>query len=206
MSEETGPALGGAAPRETGVDLTRLTDEAAKKSGLLWLRIPGAGTHPVWHVWHDARGDGGGGDDDDDSDSDERSAGPAAYVVSGPDEQPLPWLPEEVEMILRSKDTGGRLLTLRATARRLEPATPAWDTAVEVLRPERLNATGDVAARWAAQNTIHVVTPHGPPLEAPGAYDDGSGAAPVRPGAPATVTRRPWHWRGRAGARRNTAR
>ncbi|PKW26168.1 hypothetical protein [Phycicoccus duodecadis] len=192
MSEESAPPPGEGPPPAVGVDVTRLIDEAAKKSGLLWLRVPGGGTHPVWHVWHD--------------DGDERGSGPAAYVVSGPGEQPLPPLPDEVEMVLRSKDSGGRLLTLHATARRLEPGTPQWDAAVEVLRPERLNATGDVAARWREENTIHVVSPHGRPVEGPGSYDDGSGAAPVRPAAPATVTRRPWHWRGRAGARRNTTR
>ena len=58
---------------------------------------------PAWHVWHD--------------DGDERGPGPAAYVVSGPGEQSLPWLPDDVELILRSKETGGRLLTVRATAR-----------------------------------------------------------------------------------------
>jgi hypothetical protein len=172
------------------VDVTRLIHEAASKSGLLWVRVPGGASHPVWHAWHD--------------DGDERGSGPAAYVVSGPGEQHLPWLPDEVELILRSKDTGGRLITVPATARRLEPGTAEWDAAVDVLRPERLNATGDVAARWRDDATIHVLTPHGRPLEEPGRYDDGSGAAPVRPAAPATARWRPWHWRGRAGARRNT--
>lgn len=184
MTEEAGPP--------PLVDVTRLTNEAANKSGLLWIRIPGGTTHPAWYVWYD--------------DGDERSSGPAAYVVSGPGEQPLPWLPDDVELILRSKDTGGRLLTLHATARQLEPGTPAWDDAVQVLRPERLNAVGDVVTRWREHNTIHVLAPHGRPVEAPGHYDDDSGEAPVRPAAAATVTRRPWHWRGRARARRNTAR
>lgn len=187
MSEEV------AEPRPAdAVDVTRLTHEAATKSGLLWVRVPGGTTHPVWHVWHD--------------DGDERGTGPAAYVLSGPGEQHLPWLPDEVEVILRSKDTGGRLLTMRATARQLEPGSTAWDAAVEVLRPERLNATGEVEQRWREGCTIHVLAPHGRPVEAPGRYDDGSLAAPVRPAAPTTTRRRPWHWRGRARARRNTTR
>lgn len=184
------PGGGAVPPPERVLDVTRLTNEAASKSGLLWIRLPDGSTHPAWHVWHD--------------DGDERGVGPVAYVVSGPGEQPLPWLPDEVEVILRSKDTGGRLLTLHATVTRLEPGTERWDTAVEALRPERLNAVGDVAQRWAEHNTIHVVGPHGRPVEAPGHYDDGSGAAPVRPAPPATARRRPWHWRGRAGARRST--
>ena len=175
-----------------GPNITRLTHEAASRSGILWVRVPGAGTHPVWHVWH---GDG-----------DERGAGPAAYVVSGPGEQSLPWLPEDVELVLRSKDTGGRLLTLRATAREVPPDSPQWDAAAAVLRPERLNGVGDLEERWRASCTIHVLTPHGRPVEAPGGYADDDGAAPVRPAAGTTARWRPWHWRGRAGARRNTGR
>ncbi|WP_216842705.1 hypothetical protein [Arthrobacter sp. NEB 688] len=180
-------------PAPPRVDVTKLVNEAASKSGLLWVRLPEGTTHPVWHVWHD--------------DGDERGTGPAAYVVSGPGEQHLPWLPDEVELVLRSKDTGGRLLTMHATARALEPGTDAWEQAAAVLRPERLNAPGsaeEVLERWRDHNTLHVLTPHGRPGEQPGHYDDGSGAAPVRPAAPATARRRPWHWRGRAGARRNT--
>ena len=97
------------APETPAVDVTRLVNEAATKSGLLWVRVPGGQTHPVWHVWHD--------------DGDERGTGPAAYVVSGPGEQHLPWLPEEVELVLRSKDSGGRLLTMPASARELDPGS-----------------------------------------------------------------------------------
>ena len=171
------------------VNVTRLIHEAASKSGLLWVRLPDGSSHPVWHVWHD--------------DGDDRGTGPAAYVVSGPGEQSLPWLPDEVELILRSKDTGGRLITVHASARELSPDDPAWDAAVDVLRPERLNAMGDTAERWRQSCNIHVLTPHGRLVEGPGSYTDGSGAATVRPTATATIGWRPWHWRGRAGARRN---
>ena len=172
------------------VNVTRLIHEAATKSGLLWVRLPDGGTHPVWHVWHD--------------DGDDRGTGPAAYVVSGPGEQPLPWLPDEVELILRSKDTGGRLVIVHASAREVTPEDAGWDAAVEVLRPERLNAVGDTAERWRQSCTIHLLTPHGRLVEGPGSYGDGSGTAPVRPAATATSGWRPWHWRGRAAARRNT--
>jgi hypothetical protein len=185
MSEE-------AAPEERQVDVTRLTQEAGSKSGLFWVRLPDGSSYPVWHVWHDRE--------------DDRSTGPSAYVVSGPGEQHLPWLPDDVRIVFRSKDTGGRLLTLHATARELDPGSAEWDTAVEALRPERLNATGDVVERWRETCTVHVLAPHGRPVEEPGHYDDGSGAAPVRPATPTTTGWRPWHWRGRAGARRNTAR
>ncbi len=177
-------------PTPPAVDPAKLTAEAATKSGLLWVRVPAGATFPAWHVWHDPGEDGE----------------PVAYVVSGPGEQYLPWLPDEVELVLRSKDTGGRLLTLRASARRLEPGSAEWTAAVDLLRPERLNAVGDVEERWRDSCTVHALAPHGPPIEAPGGYDDGSGAAPVRPAPATTTTWRPWHWRGRAGARRNTSR
>ena len=191
MSEEaTTEAVPGPPPVLPPVDVTRLVHEAASKSGLLWIRIPGGGSHPVWHVWHD--------------DGDERGTGPALYVVSGPGEQSLPWLPAEVEVLFRSKDTGGRLLTVHAAVTELVPEDPAWEAAVEVLRPERLNAVGDVAQRWAASCTIHVLRPHGRLLEGPGAYGDDSGATAVHPSSAATARWRPWHWRGRPASRRGS--
>ena len=166
---------------QSPVNVTRLIHEAATKSGLVWVRLPDGSTHPVWHVWHD--------------DGDDRGTGPAAYVVSGPGEQPLPWLPDEVELILRSKDTGGRLVTVHATAREVTPEDAEWDAAVEVLRPERLNAVGDTAERWRQSCTIHLLTPHGRLVEGPGSYGDGSGRprcvrSPRRPaaGGPGTGT------------------
>ena len=79
-----------------------LLAEAATKSGLLWVDVPGDRAWPAWHVWVDG----------------------AAYVVSGPGEQALPELPESVVLVLRSKDTGGRLLTgCRPRASRSDPRT-----------------------------------------------------------------------------------
>ena len=69
-----------------------LLAEAATKSGLLWVDVPGDRAWPAWHVWVDG----------------------TAYVVSGPGEQVLPELPESVVLVLRSKDTGGRLLRVAA--------------------------------------------------------------------------------------------
>lgn len=182
-----------AQPAPAPVNVTRLVGEAASKSGLLWIRLPDGRTHPAWHVWHD--------------DGDPRGTGPAAYVISGIGEQPLPWLPDEVELILRSKDTGGRLLTVAAAVREVTPASPDWDAAAEVIRPERLNLAGDadsVDARWRSGCTIHVLTPHGRPHEQPGAYADRSGAERISPAKGTTSTWRPWHWRGRPQSRRGT--
>lgn len=171
------------------VDAEKLTGEAATKSGLLWVRLPDGAAFAAWHVWQ--AGDGSQGP-------------PRAYVVSGPGEQYLPWLPDEVEVVLRSKDTGGRLVTRTAAARELEPGSEEWTAAVDLLRPERLNTSGDVVERWRDTCTVHVLVPHGEPVESPGHHDDGSGAAPVRPAPATTASWRPWHWRGRSGARRNT--
>ena len=71
---------------------------------------------------------------------------------------------------------------MHATAREVTPEDAGWDAAVEVLRPERLNAVGDTAERWRQSCTIHLLTPHGRLVEGPGSYTDGSGVAPVPPG------------------------
>ena len=175
--------MSGSPETPSPVNVTRLLAEAASKSGVMWVEVPDGGSHAVWFVWHD--------------DGDPRGAGPAAYVVSGPGEQNLPFLPPEVTVILRSKDTGGRLLRLRATVRELPPTSEEWDAAAEVLRADRLNATGDVMSRWRESAVIHVLTPHGRPDEAPGAYAAESGRLTVSPARGTTARWRPWHWRGR---------
>jgi hypothetical protein len=175
------------------VNITRLVAEAMSKSGILWIRLPGGDTHPAWFVWHD--------------DGDERGTGPAAYVISGIGEQPLPWLPAEVDLLLRSKDSGGRLLTIGATVREIAPTDDAWEAAAAVLRPERLNLVGtteDVDTRWRQGCTIHVLTPHGRPTEQPGAYAAEPGSRRIAPAKAASARWRPWHWRGRPQSRRGT--
>ena len=167
------PAEGTAAP--VPLNVTALFAEAANKSGLMWVQPPDDRAWPFWHAWVDE----------------------TVYAVSGPGEQTLPWLPEEVRLILRSKDTGGRLLRLRATVRELPPTSEEWDAAAEVLRADRLNATGDVLSRWRESAVIHVLTPHGRPDEAPGAYAAESGRLTVSPARGTTARWRPWHWRGR---------
>ncbi len=163
------------AGRASTASVAALVSEAMSKSGLLWIDVRGDRAWPAWHVWDDG----------------------AAYVVSGPGEQPLPWLPEEVGLILRSKDTGGRLLTMRAHTHVLEPGTPEWDKAGELLRSSRLNAIDDSLTRWAMSCTLTALVPFDAPIEAPGAYAAGDPrAAPARTAA-TTTSWRPWHWRGR---------
>ncbi|MGI5167566.1 hypothetical protein ACQEU3_24770 [Spirillospora sp. CA-253888] len=99
-----------------------LVEEAAKKSSLLWLDLPGLPQpRAAWHLWHDG----------------------AIYVLTGGEgEQPLPGLPEadRVRVILRSKDKGGRLLDFTADVQRVEPGTPRWDDVAPLLAKDRLNA------------------------------------------------------------------
>lgn len=167
-------------PPARHVNVTALLAEAAGKSGVVWVEVPGDRAYAVWHVWHDD----------------------AFLVVSGPGEQHLPWLPEEVVVALRSKDSGGRLLRTHARAVVLDPGSEEWTAAAELLRGERLNATGDVLARWAAEGTIHRLTPFGAPAETFLEPDGGDGR--VRPGHASATTGgwRPWHLRGRPQRRR----
>ncbi len=157
------------------VNASALLAEAMSKSALLWVEAPDGRTWGVWHVWSDG----------------------AAYVVSGPGEQTLPWLPDEVRIILRSKDTGGRLLTTRAKATVVVPGTPEWSTAADLLKASRLNAVDDSLTRWAEQCTITALRPFDQPIERPGHYTDESHRAEPVPTPATTASWRPWHWRGR---------
>jgi hypothetical protein len=182
-TEPAAPAAPAAPGSEPAVNITRLLNQAASKSKIMWVEIPGGTTHPVWYVWHD--------------DDDPRGTGPAAYVVSGPGEQSLPWLPETVHLLFRSKDSGGRLLATNASARELAVGTPEWDAAVTLLSADRLNATTDAATAWAQGCTIHVITPHGRPYQSPGDYPTDNGAERIVSAAGTTTGWRPWHLRGR---------
>lgn len=154
----------GSAPRE----VFALVEEGAKKSGLVWVN-----GQAVWHLWMDG----------------------AAYLVcGGAEEQPVP--PGLagggiVEVTVRSKDKGGRLVTWRGRAEVVEPGTDGWDSAVAELRGKRLNAVDaeSTPERWARECTLFRIVPEGAPAEGPGAMPDGSGAAPPRK-TPAT-TRQP---------------
>jgi hypothetical protein len=153
------------------VNVTALLAEAAAKSDIMWVDVPGERVFPVWYAWVTDR----------------------FYVVSGEGEQLLPPLPEVVHLLVRSKDSGGRLVTVTASAHLLTPHTPSWDEAVLALAAKRLNATGDVVARWAESGAVHALHPYGPPVEAPGLQSEDSGRAPVVPAPPTTLRWRPWH-------------
>ncbi|KJS54005.1 hypothetical protein VM98_21920 [Streptomyces rubellomurinus subsp. indigoferus] len=149
-----------------------LLEEAAKKSGLLWVRADGeAHSRALWHAWHDG----------------------AVVVVGGGGEQPLHGLAAGggAEVTVRSKDKGGRLTGWSARVSELAPNTEAWLGAVEELKGKRLNApdTDAIAERWARECRVLRLEPVGALVERPGAMPDGSHAAAPMP-TPAT-TRRP---------------
>jgi hypothetical protein len=160
-----------------------LLAEAAKKSGLLWIDIPGDRAWPAWHAWVDG----------------------TAYVVTGPGEQHLPALPADLAVTFRSKDTGGRLVTVPAHATVLTPGDERWEAATTALKTSRLNSpAGDTVARWATEATVYALTPDGDALEGPGSYSDESGAAQPVPTTATTANWHPWHLLGRPKWRRGT--
>lgn len=150
---------------------TALLGEAANKSAIMWVDLPGDRSFAVWYAWDRDR----------------------FYVVAGQGEQLLPPLPEVVQLILRSKDSGGRLLVVTATAHLLPPHTESWETATDALAGERLNATDDVKTRWAEAGSVYALHPFGPPLSSPGSQPHDSGRLPLVSAAATTVGRRPWH-------------
>ena len=156
-----------------------LLAEAAAKTGLVWLRPQGQSrAWPAWHVWHDG----------------------AVLVVSGPGEQQLPELVGPVEVLLRSKDTGSRLITVLAEAATLTPDDEGWPTAAAALAASRLNSPtspADLPDQWRGAAVITRLRAHGAAIEGPDHYDSASGAGPPAPSDATTSQWRPWHLRGR---------
>lgn len=166
-------------------DLSSILAEAGKKSGLLWIDVPGDRAWPAWHVWLDGTG----------------------YVVTGPGEQHLPPLPADVAVTFRSKDTRALLVTVPARATVVTPQDEQWEAATEALKASRLNSpAGDTVARWASEATVYALTPHGDALQGPGNYSQESGAAQPASTPATTLTWRPWHIKGRPKWRRGTRR
>lgn len=155
-------------PADVPVSVTALLDSAMAGSGVLWIDT-GTRTYAVWYAWDDGSAAGGGG--------------PTAYVVNGPAEQHLPWLPTEVSLVLGNRATGGRALRVRAARQVLDEADPEWVRAVAALRERRLNAPDataeDTERRWRETCTITALRPFGEPLETPDAPETGLAATQV---------------------------
>jgi hypothetical protein len=176
VSESAGQAEAPVAPDVVGA----LVAEAASKGGMLWVR-PRGGSRAwgVWHAWHEG----------------------AVLVVSGPGEQELPELDGDVDLILRSKDTGARLVTVAAVAEVLGLQSDDWADAAEALAPGRLNSAAlpaDLPEHWRTTGArITRIRPTSQASEQPGSYDDASGAAAPAPTSATTSTWRPFHAGGR---------
>jgi hypothetical protein len=152
---------------------------AMKKAGLVWLTWPGHRAFPAWFATVD---------------------GTFVVLTGAQDEQPLPGLADAgtVEVVVPAKPALTRLLRWTANVRRLQPGTDEWTEAAQVLRTERLNASGldDQLDRWATDGELLVLEPTGEVSEQPGRYDESPYTAPVETPAttqgrrPATIHRR----------------
>ena len=170
-----------------------LVAEASRKTALLWLRLPGnAASRAAWHVWHDD----------------------AAYVVhavdAASDEQQLPGLDDadSVEVTVRSKDTGGRVVVWTARPVVVAPEDEGWEAAAQALAGERLNAGNaeTLTQRWAQSARIVRLEPVGGAVEAPGRMSTSPHAAPPQPTPATTRGPLPFVVGGAARARRRRAR
>jgi Phosphoesterase family len=143
---------------------------------LIWIVIEGQDRpRPAWHVWHPGTGPGAPG---------------AAYVVTGPGEQPLPGLAgagRVTVIVMGSQASGGRVAWTAAVTR-VEPGSGEWDEVIGQLVAGRLNAVlaeGETspAQRWAASGAVFRLAPVDPPalVDPPAPVDP---RAPVDPPAP----------------------
>jgi hypothetical protein len=162
-----------------------LVAEACTKSGVVWVKPnDGVRFQLAWHTWH----------------------ADAVHVVYGVDEQMLPLLSGAVEVIVRSKDTGGRVVAFLARAEVLPAGSPEWEAAATALSAARLNAreTAEQRERWASGGLISRLLPVRLLQSSPGDDASPSGAAPVPPNPATTTGRQPWHLGGRPGSRRGS--
>jgi hypothetical protein len=151
---------------------TALIAELAKKSWLCWVSYGDPShAHPVWHAW----------------------VTDAICVVAGGEEQPLPGIEEQAEVvvILRTKTTRERLASCRARVERVRPDHPDWDTIAQALVTGRLNLREPSTApeRWARDSVVVRLVPV-EVVAAPGSQpDDRAAAEPID--SPATTVGRP---------------
>ncbi|MBA0051434.1 hypothetical protein E0L36_11185 [Streptomyces sp. AJS327] len=151
-----------------------LVEEAARKSGFVWVRGPVGPPRALWHVWH---------------------AGAVHLVGGGPVEQPLDGLGLTdgggATVTVRGKEKGARLVVWPARVTELAPEGEEWRAAVAELRGKRLNArdAGTIAERWARECRVLRLEPAGEPSQRPGSMPDASLAAAPLPSE--ATTRRP---------------
>jgi hypothetical protein len=144
-----------------------LVAELARKTAVSWVGHGGR-SYAVWHVWSEG----------------------ALCVVSGGSEQRFPDVAdgERVEVVLRSKDDGGRLVTWVGTTSVVRPGDEAWEPTTAALIGARLNLPdlATAAERWAASSVVRRIVPTGEFVEAPGSLSSDAHLAPP-PQTPATT-------------------
>ena len=130
--------------------------ESAKKSRVCWLSLSGPaggagvggaeGTarppRLVWHAWYDG----------------------ALLVLSGEDQQlPGAGSATSAEVVMRSKDTGARLIGWTGSVEVVDPEDERWEAHATALLAVRLNLPDPAAARarWRTDATILRVVPVG---------------------------------------------
>ena len=140
--EQAGPRLGpGGRPGPDGAAPTAaLAAELARRTAVSWVRHGGR-TRPVWHAWSEG----------------------ALCLVTGGEEQPALDVPDgdEVDVLMRSADTGGLALTWTGRAQVVRPDDPRWAATTAALVAARLNLRDPAGApdRWARSGVVHRVTP-----------------------------------------------
>jgi len=138
-------------------DPLALVAECARRSSVCWLSWEYAAAHGrvrvgerlVWHAWHDG----------------------AIVVVDGDGAQRLDGLADaaEARVTLRSKDTGGRVVTCAVGVLRVDPEDPAWDAHAGALAAVRLNLPEPARTvdAWREGGAVLRIVPQGsgaPPL------------------------------------------
>jgi hypothetical protein len=129
-----------------------LIAEATKRTGLIWITIEGQDRpRPAWHIWRTGTGPESPG---------------AAYVVTGPGEQPLPGLAgsSRVTVIVAGGQADRGRVTWTAAVSRVEPGSGEWDEVIGPLVAGRLNAVlaeGETspAQRWARSGAVFRLAP-----------------------------------------------
>jgi hypothetical protein len=132
-----------------------LIAEATKRAGLIWIAIAGQDRpRPAWHIWWAGTGRPGPG------------LPGAAYVVTGPGEQPLPGLARagRVTVIVAGGQAAGGRVEWTAAVGRVEPGSGEWDEVIGPLVAGRLNAMlaeGETspAQRWARSGAVFRLAP-----------------------------------------------
>ena len=193
-----GTAVGAVTHRVSPMDAAAtqtLIEDAAKKSGLVWVIAVGATSaggreQPVWHVWQDG----------------------AVYVLTGGLEQPVPGgldaLADDetgrAHVLARGKGPSGRQLTFETTVGKVTPGSDEWDAVVPALVAGRLNLPDheDAPNRWASECTLWRLRPTGTVVETAAEANPASHAAAPPPTPARSRVPRPLHLRGRPARNR----